>query len=240
MSKILLINSTLGRHPIYFESTCEFLKGRGIEARNILPNTWKLEEYEKYIESQIKEGHEYSFVGWSYGGNVALNIAEKHLDKTNKLIVVDSILDWKDQPLGDRVLTRIFGLLPDYLKEKIGANDKLIRSMLDEMIASDIDKKLYEELVKITKEQGGKWNINAMYDGIEYTGKGNNTQKLKDLAEKIDTHFIYASKDVGEYIEKTGLNKAKVKIHKIGKSGHLIPLENAYDFNRTLLDILTD
>lgn len=238
MKQTLFINSTLGKHPIYFEETCKFLNERGIEAKNVLPKTWKLEEYENYIESMLKDGNKYSLIGWSYGGNVALNIAEKHPDKTDRLIIVDSILDWKYQPLKDRITTRVLGMLPDCLKEKAGSSDKLLRSMLNEMIDSDIDKRLYEDLVKITKEQSGKWNINALYDGIGYTAKENNTQKLKILAEEIDAHIIYASKDVEDYIKKTDLENSKVKIHKIENSGHLISLENPDDFNKTLLEIL--
>lgn len=238
--KLLLINSNIC-DKIYFDHTQDYLKRNGIDVIIISPtnpNHWKLEEYEKYAESFFKEGEKYVLGGYSYGASMASKIAKKHPDSVKRLVHIDCTPDWKYQLLDFRIMVRAFHMLPDFLKEKIVGNEHVLGYMIDEMSASKIDVK--SELIRKAQEMGGKYFVNAMFDGIAYTSRGDNTQDLKDLAERIEVHFIYGSesKDVKGCIKNAELEKSKIKLHKIDKSGHFPMFEQADRFNEKLLEIL--
>ncbi len=236
----LLINSNVG-DEIYFKNARNYLELNGISARIISPSKpyhCDLEKYEKYAEGFLKKGAEYCMVGHSYGGSVACEIAKKHPDSVKKLALIDCTPDWRGQLLEFRAMVRALHMLPDFLKEKIAGNKKVLEKMFEDMTASKIDIK--GELISKAQELGGKYLVDAMHSGIGYTGGKNNAQELKILAEKIEMHFIYGSKseDVKNCIKKTGLEKSKIRLHEIEKSGHLLMLEQPEAFNRTLLEIL--
>ncbi len=246
MTEVLLVNSNLSRHDVYFRGTKKYLEELGLSAKIILPETPYLKRYENKVCDIVEQEYRklrnpVHLVGWSYSGNVVLNVAEKCYDAVGKVVVVDSILTWKDQPLKDRILAYLLDILPVSLKEKIGAKDWLIRSMLDDMMVADIDERIYREIVEKAKEQGGMWNITALCDGIDYTGKENYVSKLARLSEGKDIHFIYASKDVESYVD-TYIRHIlpPEKIHKVSNSGHLLMLENPAEFNETLATILLE
>ncbi len=238
--EVLLINSNAG-DKIYFRRTQDYLKINGIDAIIISPTNpdhWKLEEYEKYAESFLEKGNKYILGGYSYGGNVAYEIAKKHPYSVKKLALIDCTPDWKYQLPEFRAMVRALHIMPDFLKKKIVGNKDVLGYMLDEMIASKIDVK--DKLIEKAQELGGKYMVDSMHSGIKYTSKEDNTQVLKDLAEKIEVHFIYGSEseDVKGCIKKAVLEKSKIRLHEIEKSGHLLMLEQADKFNETLLKIL--
>ncbi len=236
----LLINSNIG-DDVYFRNAAEYLVKNGISTRIISPSApdhWDLNIYEKYAEAFLQKDAEYVIAGHSYGGSGAHKIAEKHLDSVRKLVLIDCTPDWNCQLPEFRAMIRSLHIMPDFLKKKIVGNKGVLGYMFDDMAASKIDIK--DELISKAQEFGGKYLVDAMHSGIKYTGKGNNAQALKNLAERIEVHFIYGSEseDVKGCIKKNGIEKSKIRLHEIENSGHLLMLEQPEAFNMTLLEIL--
>jgi pimeloyl-ACP methyl ester carboxylesterase len=238
--KTLLLTSTAGSNEIYFKNTSSYLSDRGVDSEIILPHTHRLEEYRNKVDEKIQAEDEIlSLVGWSNAGNIAFDLAEEYPSRIKKSVIVDSVLDWEYQTFRDKI-TAMCSTLPEGWKDFLFGNDFVVglasRLMIKDM--DGFDPELYQYLVKITKNHGGSWLVNAWGDMREYSKGKDYINRAEKLNEKTELHFIYSSPEVEEY---TKLLKVDVKHkHKIKDSGHIIMLEKPEVFNETLLQILED
>lgn len=238
-SKVLLVTSTVGCNEIYFKDTQEYLKKAGIYSRIIIPEDWNLDKLETQLEAELKD-RTYSIVGWSYGGLPAFEVAHKSPKKIDKLVLVETVLDWKDHPLKFKFLAGFLSSLPDQMKANLASKESVIRRLLNELLGSEIDKTLYEELVDVTAKHGGRWLANATLDGKRYMKGKNNLARLTTLPDTIKVFYIYGenSKFTKGYPRKIWGQGAG--IYGIKDCGHIVSLENPDEFNEVLADILLD
>lgn len=207
---------------------------------------WSLGKYEKELEKYIlsREG-KFSLLAFSNAGNPALEVALRHPEKIEKLIFMESILDWRYNERDLRILTNIFGRLPWMLKRSIGwchgiLIDYLLRSeMIDYKKIKETPVSIYKNILKITRDHGGENISNALFNALEYSSSSSsycsdNLRRLNELIEKgkVDVHFIYASgsKDTRRYL---GELSPKIKAYEID-SKHLVTIQNPDGFEDVL------
>ncbi len=238
---VYLMTSTVGPYEFYFEETKERLEERGLKAKNVIPNSPYLEEFEKQIISQLDdEINDVALAAWSFAGNVAGEVGRKRPEKVEKVIFIDSVLEWRYQPRSDRILMKFLLSLPENLRNRVFGNKLLLKSMLNKMIKRDIDEEIRSRIFCSSYVLGGKWLAEAIESGMEYTDI-DSKKLIEDLQDNdIEVYMIYSSDDTKNYLEKSGVKEIlpESNFYEID-SGHLPMFEAPEKFHKVIHKVIT-
>ena len=193
-------------------------------------------EIKKFIDELKIE--KYIYIGLSVGGMLAPYIYNLDKGKISKLIIMDSFCG--DEPIQMKQL--YFSML-DTIEKAEKIPEELINRIAPIFFSPQIDKtsKLYLDFAQRLREFSKENLKDIVKMGRIIFGRENSLELLKEI--KIPTYFLTGEYDIPRPFHETEIMSKYVvnsKLFKIEKAGHISNLENSFETNKILHNILKD
>ena len=199
---------------------------------------YSLEEMAKGIRDFIDELkiEKYIYIGLSVGGMLAPYLYNLDKDKISKLIIMDSFSG--SEP---KQMQQLYFSMLDTIDKMGKIPEELVNKITPIFFSPQIDKnsELYLNFAQKLREYSEKQLKGIVKIGRIIFGRENSLDLLKNI--EIPTYFLTGEYDIPRPFEEAEIMAKYVKnskLYKIEKAGHISNLENPFETNKILADIL--